>query len=204
MSEGLTGNLGDFAQIGLASQPTLKAWIDKQPDDTAWLRKRGKNGDAYEIEFSGAVAAWQAKQAEENEDAKAREDQRKQFALELGLDFSANAAPGLSMAEQNQMVQAELTATRAAILRKEYVKVSSVSAALGDVLIINTTSWEGFAIHIGRLLDLDRVGMNIVMAQVDKRLHAFADRLQNLEFLDGHDGADTEAAMESAALLDGV
>lgn len=151
----MRGNLNEFAQAIRVSEPTLRKWIAAEPDQL-WIIKRGSNGDAYEIDFPGATAAWQAAEEAKTQAARRRAEELQQYGLELGLGTADQPAVGLSIAERKQLLEEELVAMKIAKERGELVSFASVSAALGDVLVKIRQRQATFSARLAKKIDLTR------------------------------------------------
>lgn len=196
------GNLADLAATGLASEPTLRKWIQAQPDQD-WIIKRGSNGDAYEIDIPGAIAAWKAEEARKTEEARKRAEDLRQFGLDLGLSEPAQEAVGYSVAERKALLEEELVAIKLAEKRGELIRVAEVEATIGDVLTKFRQRGQTFAARLAKRIDLTRDQITAIDRLCLSDQAELADMLENWgkNLGDGSDGAT--AQVENSALPDG-
>lgn len=196
----MLGNLADLAATGLASEPTLRKWLKEQPD-CDWLKKRGSNGDAYEIDIPGAIAAWKAKEGDKAEVERQKSEALGQLALELGL--VAPAGPTLSIADRKALVDEEISAMKLAHLRKELVPVLSVDGAVGDILARYAQRAATFSARLAKKIDLTREQLVAIEALRAADQNWFADQMENWgkDIVDRRD--NPAAALEAAAPNDG-
>ena len=80
----MLGNLADLVATGIASEPTLRKWL-KDQHDCDWIKKRGSNGDAYELDLPAAIAAWRLKEQEKAAADRLKSEALGQMALDMGL-----------------------------------------------------------------------------------------------------------------------
>ena len=201
----MRGNLADLVATGIASEPTLRKWIAAEPDQP-WIIKRGKNGDAYEIDLPEAIKAFQANEEMRLQVARERAEQIKQLGLDLGLGSNVEEAVGLSIAERKQLLEEELVAIRIAKERRELVPRASVEAAFGDVLVRFRQRGTTFAARLAKKVDLTREQI----ATIDRLMTAdqveLARMMENLgkdlADVSGEQGVATGAAADSAAAVE--
>jgi hypothetical protein len=196
----MLGSLADLAATGLASEPTLRKWLKEQPD-CDWLKKRGSNGDAYEIDIPGAITAWKAKEGEKAETERRKVEALGQMALELGL--ITPTGPTLSIADRKALVDEEISAMKLAQLRKELVPTSSVEAAVGDVLARYAQRAASFGARLAKKIDLTREQLVAIEALRAADQDWFADQMENWgkDIVDRRD--NPAAALEASATNDG-
>ena len=168
----MIGNLADLAASGLASEPTLRKWIQAEPDQ-AWIIKRGSNGDAYEIDLAGAIEAFRGQEAAKLEAAKRRAEDVRQIGMDLGLSGGSEEAVGLSIAERKQLLEEELVAIKLAERRRELVPFAEVEAAVGDVLVRFRQRGATFSARLAKIVDLTRDQITAI----DRLVEADQDRL---------------------------
>lgn len=197
----MRGNLADLVATGLASEPTLRKWIAAEPDQE-WIIKRGANGDAYEIDIPGAVAAFKAREEAKAQDARDRAEQIKQLGLDLGLGGGDDQTAGLSIAERKQLLEEELVAIKIAALRGELVPRASVEAAIGDVLIRDRQRRSTFAGRLAKRVDLDRAQLTAVERLIESDQAEFARMLKDWgkDLGDDSSSADTAPAVENTTV----
>lgn len=207
----MRGNLADLAATGLASEPTLRSWIKAEPDQS-WIIKRGSNGDAYELDLEGAIAAFKARQEAEAAAARDRAESLRQLGLDLGLGGSAEdlSAVGLSIAERRQLLEEEVVAIKLSKLRGELVPYASAIAAFGDVLARFRQARQTFTARLAKRADFTREQLAAIERQLESDDTKLAEMLgkagEELKVGDGStvDGdADPAAALEDTAVPDG-
>lgn len=157
----MRGNLADLAATGLASEPTLRKWINAQPDQP-WIIKRGTNGDAYEIDIHGAVAAWQAEQDRKAEEARQRAADIRQISLNLNIGIAAQPQAGLSIQERKALLEEELVATKLMEKRGELVPFAEVLGAIGDIISRFQQRQATFAARLAKKIDLTRAQLTAI------------------------------------------
>jgi len=196
----MRGNLADLAATGLASEPTLRKWIQAQPDQP-WIIKRGSNGDAYEIDIAGAIEAWKAEEQRKTDEARQRADSLRQLGLDLGLGDNADAGMvGLSIAERKALLEEEFVAIKLAEKRGELIKFAEVEAAVGDILTKFRQRGATFAARLAKRVDLTRDQITAIerLALADQA--ELADLMENWRPGLGDDRSDPGAEMEHTAL----
>lgn len=193
----MLGNLADLAATGLASEPTLRKWLRDLPD-CDWLKKRGSNGDAYEIDIPEAIEAWKAKEAEKAEIERRKSEDLRQMGLDLGLAAPAHEI-GLSIADRKQLIDEEISAMKLAQLRKELVAVASVEASVGDILVRDAQRRSTFGARLAKKIDLSREQLAAIEALITADQTWFANLMEQWgkDIVDGSD--DPGSALETAA-----
>lgn len=196
----MLGNLADLAATGVASEPTLRKWLRDLPD-CDWLKKRGSNGDAYEIDIPAAIEAWKSKEAEKAELERRRSEDLRQMGLDLGLQAPAEDF-GVSIAERKQLIDEEISAMKLAQMRRELVSVVSVEGAVGDILVRDAQRRGTFGARLAKKIDLSREQLAAIEALVAADQTWFADQMENWgkDIVDGRD--DPASALEAAAADD--
>lgn len=157
----MRGNLADLAATGLASEPTLRKWINAQPDQP-WIIKRGTNGDAYEIDIPGAVAAWRAEEERKAEEARQRAADIRQLALDMNIGIAAQPQAGLSIQERKALLEEELVATKLMEKRGELVPFAEVLGAIGDIISRFQQRQATFAARLAKKIDLTRAQLTAI------------------------------------------
>lgn len=185
----MRGNLAALAATGIASEPTLRKWIAAEPDQ-AWILKRGKSGDSYEIDLSGAIAAFRAREEASAAEARKRSEAIKQFAMDLGIGGGEDSSAGLSIAERKQLLEEELIAIKLAKLRGELVDFASVSAGFADVMVRFRQSGETFAARLSKRFDLSRELITAIEQLVERDQADLAGWMASLESDFGKGSAD--------------
>lgn len=196
----MLGNLADLAATGLASEPTLRKWLQGQPDQP-WIIKRGSNGDAYEIDIPGAVEAWRAEEAAKLDKARQRAEDLRQFGLDLGLQGN-EAAVGISIAERKQLLEEELVAIKLAEKRRELVRFAEVEAVVGDVLVRFQQRCATFSARLAKVVDLTREQITAIDRLMEADQNRLATEMEKWETKVG-DGDDTGAAVAYPPVSDG-
>lgn len=200
----MLGNLADLAATGIASEPTLRKWITAEPDQP-WIIKRGKNGDAYEIDIAGAVAAFQANEQARLEAARERSGAIRQFAMDLGLGGGDDDTAELSIAERRQLLEEEFVANKLARFRDELVSYEEACAAFGDVLVKFQQQSRTFMARLAKRTDLTREQIATGERLIEADLAALAEWMEKMEVSSGNVGTinlrpDTAAAVEDSAV----
>ncbi len=202
----MRGNLADLAATGIASEPTLRKWIQAEPDQ-AWIIKRGSNGDAYEIDIPGAVAAFQAGEEAKLQAARERTGAIRQLAMDLGLGGGDDdpASLELSIAERRQLLEEEFVANKLARFRDELVRYDEASAAFGDVLVRFQQLSRTFMARLAKRIDLSREQIAAGERLMESDLTALADWMEKMEVSSGNVGTinirpTAAAAVEDTAL----
>lgn len=166
----MIGSLGDLAAMpGMPSEPTIRKLIAAHADFP--ILKRGTNGSAYEFDLSAAHGFILALQRREEEAARARAEEVRQFGLQLLGDDAASAKPeavGLSPTERLALLQEELVAMKVAKERGELVRKDSVEAALGELISWYAQAGRTFAARLAKRVDVERD----VIAAIDRLMTA--------------------------------
>lgn len=193
----MLGNLADLSATGLASEPTLRKWLRDLPD-CDWLKKRGSNGDAYEIDIPAAIEAWKLKEAEKAEIERRKSEDLRQMGLDLGLAAPAHEV-GLSIADRKQLIDEEISAMKLAQLRKELVAVASVEASVGDILVRDAQRRATFGARLAKKIDLSREQLAAIETMITADQTWFANLMEQWgkDIVDGSD--DPSSALETTA-----
>jgi len=196
----MLGNLADLVATGLASEPTLRKWLRDQ-GECDWIKKRGSNGDAYEIDIPGAIDAWKAKEAEKVEADRRKGELLGQMAMDLGL--APPSGPALSIADRKALIDEEIAAMKLGQLRRDLVQVGSVEAAFGDILARYAQRASTFAARLAKKIDLTREQIAAIETLRAADQTWFADQMENWgkNIVDG--GDYSAAALEAPAPNDG-
>lgn len=192
----MLGNLADLVATGIASEPTLRKWL-KDQRDCDWLKKRGSNGDAYEIDIPGAIQAWKAKEADKAEAERVKGEILGQMAMDLGL--APPSGPTLSIADRKALIDEEIAAMKLGQLRRALVPVPSVEAAFADILSRYAQRASTFAARLAKKIDLSREQITAIETLRAADQTWFADQMENWgkDIVDGSD--DSAAALEASA-----
>lgn len=196
----MLGNLADLVATGIASEPTLRKWL-KDQHDCDWLKKRGSNGDAYEIDISGAIGAWKAKEADKVEAERAKGVILGQMAIDFGL--APPSEPTLTIAERRALIDEEIAALKLGQLRRALVPVASVDAAFADILARYAQRASTFAARLAKKIDLSREQIVAIEMLRAADQSWFADQMENWgrDIVDGND--DSGSPLEASAPDDG-
>jgi len=198
----MRGNLADLAATGLASEPTLRKWIAAQPDQP-WIIKRGSNGDAYEIDIPGAIAAFRGEEERKAAEARERASQLRQMGFDLGLSEPAGDALSFSIAERKALLEEEFVAIRLAEKRRTLIPLANVEAIIGDLLAEDGQRWTTFTARLAKKMDFTRDQLAAIDRQIDADRNAFADRMEQWgKDLDLGDGSTSPASLDDPTLLD--
>lgn len=197
------GKLADLTAMGFASEPTLRKWLAAEPDQP-WILKRGKNGDAYELDLVGAHQAWAAREEAAAQAARQRAASISQLAMDLGIT-SKDQAPGLelSISERRQLLEEEIVAMKLSKLRGELVDRLGVEVAIGDMLVMFRQRLQTFGGRLAKKMDFSREQLAAIERQMTVDLATLADALERMDLGSGEDGdggADTAGTpLEAAA-----
>lgn len=196
----MLGNLADLVATGIASEPTLRKWL-KDQRDCDWIKKRGSNGDAYELDIAGAVAAWRAKEQEKAEAERLKSEALGQMALDMGL--APASGPVISIADRKALIDEEIAAMKLGQLRLELVPVASVEAAFGDILARYGQRAATFAARLAKKIDLSREQIAAIETLRAADQSWFAAQMEQWgKGIVDSDG-DTGSALETAPADDG-
>ena len=197
----MRGNLVELASLGIASEPTLRRWLDDKPEDTAWIIKRGTGkGDPYEIDLEGALDEWKSDQEKKADGDRARSASLKQLSLDMGLSEAAKASDNsISFKEQQALLEIEVTAIKLGKLRGDLVPVAVVQAAIGDMFIAISQRGSSFSGRLAKKIDLTREQLNAIDAMMRQDHVLLADELERMDY-----AAATEGDSDDPAIPDGA
>lgn len=189
----LIGNLSELANLhpDMPSEPTIKKLIDENPDFP--IITRGDRGVPWEIDLAAAALFIRELRRRDEEAARARAAEVRQFGFELlGPDAAAAQPdrPELTAKDQQALIEAEIAAIKLGQLRGEFVRRAEVETSLGQLA----------ALMQQRFLTLpDRLAKSVTIARdVQARLHRIveadlgwvADQLEKLSDAVSTDQAD--------------
>lgn len=176
---------------GMPSEPTIRKMIEKNADFP--IISRGKNGVAFEFDMKLAVEFILGLRRREEDEARARSEELRQFGLELlGPDGAAvQSAPGLTPAERKALMEEELLAIKLAVARGDLVKKASVEEAIAAALVAFAEKGKSFSARLARRHDLPREALTTIDGMVQADLADLAERLSRL-------GETTDAAGENS------
>lgn len=197
----MLGSLADLVATGIASEPTLRKWL-KEQGDCDWIKKRGSNGDAYEIDIPGAIAAWKGKEADKIEADRLKSELLGQMAMDLGL--APQTGPSVSIADRKALIDEEIAAMKLGQMRRDLVAVASVEAAFGDILARYAQRASTFAARLAKKIDLSREQITAIETQRAADQTWFADQMEKWgKGIVDNDG-DPRPAMEAPPTDDGL
>ena len=179
----VVGNLGDLADTGLASEPTLRKWISEQPDQP-WILKRGKNGDAYEIDIAGAIEAWRENERIKRDQQIAQAEQIKQISLDMGLVEVGESDLALTAVERLALMNEEIARFKIEQIRGTYVRRDSAEAAFGDVLVKFRERMRAFSGRLSKKIDLDRSQIDALDNELRTELSFLAAWMEDMDLSD--------------------
>lgn len=174
----MRGNLADLEATGLASEPTLRKWIQAQPDQT-WIIKRGSPGVDYEIDIPAAIEAWKGEEARKTEEARRRATDLQQLGLDLGIAVPSQDGVGFSVKERMALLEEELIAIKLQKARLELIPFAEVEAVIGDVLAQFRQRGDTFAARLGKRIDLTRDQIAAIERLIRIDQAALADMMEN-------------------------
>ncbi len=199
----MIGGLAELASLpGVPSETTLRQLI-RENDDFPVI-EHGKNGVGYKIDFTLALGWLKARRDKEQEAARERANQIRQFGLELGLDAGEHAVQaGLSIAERKHLLEEELVAIKIAKQRGELVRKDEVDAAFADVLLVLAERQSSFTARLAKKVDLPRD----VQIAIDRQIDSDRAELARLMEQMGSDGlangdGDEDDNVDPAPALD--
>lgn len=187
-------SLEEFCAIpGVPSQPTVKRFIQSNPDFPA---KPGTNGKAYQIDVAKGIAWLQAQEDARVEEQRRHAEEVKQFGLELlGEGAAADLQqPGLSAQERKVLIEEELIAIKVAERRRELIRKAEIEQAASDVIVTDARRRATFMSRLGKRVELTREIIAAGEALMDMDRKAFAAEIERLAETDNADaatGADT-------------
>lgn len=177
----MIGSLSDLVMMaGMPSEPKLRKLINDHPDFP--IISRGKNGVSYEFDLAAASAFVRDVRQREEQQARARSDEVRQFGLELlGEDAAATqASVGLSPSERKALLEEELIAIKVAERRGELIRKSGVEAAIIAVLSLVEQQRRSFAARLSKRTELSREQIALIDKMLESDGHALADKFEEL------------------------
>ncbi|UAK24358.1 hypothetical protein [Sphingomonas nostoxanthinifaciens] len=195
----MLGKLADLAAIaGMPSEPTLRKLIASDPD-FAGIVKRGKNGDAYEIEIETAVRYVLSIEERKRDAERARLAGLAQLGLDLGLS-AGPTEPGLTLADRKALLEEEVLAIKLARQRGELVPKGSVEAAIGQVLVWHQQQQLSFSARLAKRADVSRQLQIEIDAMVAADLAEFARRIGALGDIEATEDGDGSTIARAAVV----
>jgi hypothetical protein len=191
-------SLGEFAGLVGVSVPTLRSRLADAPDGV--ILSRGKNGESYKIDPRAGVAWWKSLAAAAEAERNERIEKIQSLQLELLGDDTAlgsHEIDGLTPAEQNAQLAAELTALKLGRERGELVRASDVEAAAGSFMMVIKDRYTTMVDRLRKRVDLSEDIAATLDKLVQRDLHDLADAAARL----GETAVETqEGAADSRAL----
>ncbi|MDX3885997.1 MAG: hypothetical protein QHC65_16355 [Sphingomonas sp.] len=179
----MIGSLSELALLpGMPSEPTIRKLIEAHSGFP--ILRRGTNGRAYEFDLGEAAEFIRGIQRREEEEARARNEEVRQFGLSLLGDdaASATATPaGLSAAERKAMLEEELVAIKVAERRGELVRKAGVVAAVNDFVLMVARRLETLPDRLAKRADLPREALLSLerLIEIDRR--EIADAMEKMK-----------------------
>lgn len=190
----MIGSLQELVSLpGMPSEPTIRKLIDKHGDFP--ILKRGKNGDAYEFDLGAAAKFILGLREKEEEEARARAVEVRQFGLDLlGPDAAALSADqvGLSAKERRDLLEEELVAIKLAKERRDLVRKTSVEAALAEFLVWLAQRQSTFSARLAKRADVPRdvlLAVDRLMEADRAEIAARMEKMKDAGDLDSEQGA---------------
>lgn len=177
----MIGSLGDLVMMaGMPSEPKLRKMINDHPDFP--IISRGKNGVSYEFDLAEASAFVRGIREKEEQVARARSEEVRQFGLQLlGEDAAATQESiGLSPSERKALLEEELIAIKVAERRGDLIRKTSVEEALGTLLIWFQTRGKTFTSRLAKRHDVPRDLMVAIDALIEQDQRELADRMERI------------------------
>ncbi|MES1985489.1 MAG: hypothetical protein V4461_11100 [Pseudomonadota bacterium] len=177
----MRGSLTDLVSMaGMPSEPTLRKMIAENPDFP--VLARGKNGVAYEFDLAAAALFVRGIREREEQIARARSEEVRQFGLQLlGEDSAATQEQiGLSPSERKALLEEELIAIKVAERRGDLIRKSSVEEALGTLLIWFQGQGKSFTARLAKRHDVPRDLLVAIDAMIEQDQRELADRMERI------------------------
>lgn len=184
--------LGQLASVpGLPSEPTLRRMIEENQDFP--LVSRGRNGVAYEMDLSDAIAFIKNLEAKKEEERRAKGEEVRQMGLALLGDDAASdlSQTGLSASERKALMEAEILATRLGRERGEFVRKVSVEAAMSEAFQMLNQKYRSLAARLSKRMELSREDIVTIDQMVERDLHELADKFEGMGSSGNADGGLT-------------
>jgi len=196
----LIGTLGELAAMpGMPSEPTLKKLLAEHDDFP--VLKRGDRGVGYEFDLGASFQFVRDLQAREEEAARERASQVRQFALGLlgGQSLSTPTEVGLSAAERKAVLEEELFAIKVATQRGQLIDKASVEQALSAFLVKMDQQRRSFTGRLTKRAEFTREQLAAIEAVMTSDQLALAQDMERLADQaniataeDGEDDASTD------------
>ncbi|WP_347269864.1 hypothetical protein [Rhizorhabdus histidinilytica] len=179
----MIGNLSELASLhpDMPSEPTIKKLIDDNPDFP--IITRGDRGVPWEIDLGAAAEFIRDLRRKEEERARARAAEVRQFGLDLlGPDAAAAQPdrPELSARDQQALMEAELTAIKLGQARGEFVRLAEVEQALGQLAVAIQQRFLTLPERASKKITLTREAQARLQRLVDADLNWVATQLEKL------------------------
>lgn len=174
-------SLGELAAMaGMPSEPTLRKMIAEHADFP--VLARGTNGVAYEFDAELACAFVKSLREREEEKARARAAEVRQFNLEyLGADAVVDqSSVGLSASERKALLEEELIAMKVAERRGELVRKSTVDAAIAAVFDLLSQRRRSLSARLAKRTDLTRQQQTLLDQLLERESHDLAEKFEEM------------------------
>lgn len=178
MSEIETVTLTEFCRIVGTSEPTARKVIDACPDFP--IVDRGAQGRGYQIPVPAGPEWWRAREAGIEAERKARAEQVDQMAMGFLGDGSAlGAAPvaGLTAAEKEAAIAAELAAIKLGQARGDLIRKADVEQALAEFCVLWSKRYADLASRLSKRVEMSREAIAALEGLCRQDMHALADAM---------------------------
>lgn len=178
MSEIETVTLTEFCRIVGTSEPTARKVIDACPDFP--IVDRGAQGRGYQIPVPAGPEWWRARDAAIEAERKARAEQVDQMAMGFLGDGSAlGAAPvaGLTAAEKEAAIAAELAAIKLGQARGDLIRKADVEQGLAEFCVLWSKRYADLASRLSKRVEMRREAIAALEGLCRQDMHALADAM---------------------------
>lgn len=177
------GNLKELSEFhpDMPSEPTIKKLIDDNPDFP--IITRGDRGVPWEIDLAAAALFIRDLRRKDEEAARARSAELRQFGFDLLGPDAATAQPDrpeLTAADQKAMIEAEIAAIKLGQLRGEFVRRAEVELALSELGVAFKQRFTTLPDRVAKRITLPREAQTALQKIVDADLGWVADQLEKL------------------------
>lgn len=196
----MIGTLGELAAMpGMPSEPTLKKLLAEHDDFP--VLKRGDRGVGYEFDLGAAFQFVRDLHARDEEAARQRASQVRQFGLDLlgGESLSVPAEVGLSPAERKALLEEELFAIKVAVQRGKLIDKASIEQAFGAFLVKLDQQRRSFTGRLIKRAEFTREQLAVIEAvmtsdqiALSTDMERLADQATIAAAEDGEDDASTD------------
>jgi phage terminase Nu1 subunit (DNA packaging protein) len=171
----------EAAEAFKVSLPTLDRWIRDGGD--RFIAERGGNGQAYQIDAGKLRAYLDAREVEEAEAARQRQEKIRQFELSL-LGGEAAGESGLTADQRIKLHQEQLLAMKVRRERGELVEVARAEKAYERRMQLVADFMASMPDNLARRLNWDAATTEACAEAVDAFREGLAQMLMNENFLD--------------------